>query len=214
MGLVGGLLLAMVAWTLLWRSRRVGTPALQLAGAALLAGLSGYALQGRTNLSGSPASQRAPEVLPPAIPLELATEYFGRFNGAYSWLTFANGYLKRGDSGSAIQALESGLRARPRDPELWIALGNALIIHAGGRMPPAARLAFETSRRVAPDHPAPPFFFGLAMLGQAQPRVALEIWRDSLASAPRDAPWRDRLAKRIAFVELGERLATPPSNAR
>lgn len=164
-------------------------------------GLAGYALQGRAGLAGSPAAARAPEPLPPAMPVELASEFYGRFNSATFWLVLANSYMKRGDSASGVATLQSALRARPRDSELWIAFGNALVTHGGGRTSPAAELAYRRAAAAAPGHPGPAFFYGLARLRQGDADAALALWKQVLASAPPAASWRAGLELRIALVE-------------
>ena len=109
MGLIVGAVLAASVWLVLWRTRGIGSAALQLVGAALLVGLAGYAMQGRVGLIGSPAAERPPHALPPAMTIPLADEFFGRFNGAYSWLAIANSFLARGNSGEAVATL-AGVR--------------------------------------------------------------------------------------------------------
>lgn len=200
MGLILAALVAAAVWLALWRAR-LSRAALQLAGAALLAGLAGYTLQGRSGLTGSPASQRPPAALPPVMPIDLASEFFGRFNAAYPWLTIANSYNARGNSAGAVATLTSALKASSQDAELWIALGNALIIHNGGRPSPASELAYRRGIASAPDHPGPLFFYGLALLGRGEPDGALELWRGALRMAHADSPWRDNLVRRIALVE-------------
>lgn len=201
MGLVIAAVLAALIWTGLWRTRRLTGASLQLLGAGLLTGLAGYAYQGRVGLMGSPAAERRVAALPPAMPIALANEFFGQFNGASMWLIIANSFLAKGDSGEAVATLQSGIRARPGDAQLWIALGNALTIHGGGRMTPAARLAYGRSARLAPEHPGPAFFFGLALLQQDDVAGALATWRQLLAQAPDGAPWGTKLASRIALIE-------------
>lgn len=201
MGLILGIVMAGGAWLALWRTRRQTRASLQLLAAALLAGLAGYAFQGRTGLMGSPAAERAPVALLPAMPVELATEFFGRFNAAYPWLVIANSYMARGDSAGAVATLESAIRAAPSDAQLWIILANAMTIHAGGRISPAAQLAFRRSALLAPQHPGPAFFYGLTLLQLNQVPQALDVWRRLLANAPASSKWRLPLAERIAFVE-------------
>lgn len=201
MGLLIGLAVAALTLAALWRVASVGRAGLQLAGAALLFGLGGYALQGKPGLRGSPASDRSVAALPPVIPIEIASEFYGRFNAAYFWIVIANGYAERGDSSSAVAILRSGLRAQPRDSELWIALGNALVSHGGGRPSPASELAFARAARLAPRHPGPPFFYGLALLGQGQPGRALALWREAAMRGPADASWQPNLRARIAMIE-------------
>lgn len=205
MGLIVAAALAALTWGALWKTRRLSRAALQLLGAALLAGLAGYAFQGRVGLAGSPAAERRVAALPPAMPIALADEFFGRFNAAYSWLVIANSFLARGDSGEAVATLASATRAQPRDAQLWIALANAMTIHGGGRISPAARLAFGRSARLAPDHPGPAFFFGLALLQQDDVAGALVVWKELAAKAPDGSPWGAALQSRIAMVERLQR---------
>lgn len=218
MGLIVGVALAALVWIIVWKTRRVGGAALQLLGAALLVGLAGYALQGRAGLTGSPAAERATRALPPAMAIPLAEEFFGRFNGAYSWLVIANSFLARGDSGEAVATLASATHAAPGNAQLWIAYANAIRLHSGGRISPAARLAFERAAELAPDHPGPAFFFGLAVLQSGDVEGARAVWNDLLAKAPAGAPWGRALAVRIAILrELQARTilrpGAPPSAA-
>lgn len=205
MGLIIAAFMAALIWIALWRTRKVTGAALQLLGAALLTGLAGYAFQGRVGLAGSPAAEQRATALPPAMPIALANEFFGQFNGASSWLIIANSFLAKGDSGEAVATLESAIRSRPNDAQLWIGLGNALTIHNGGRISPAARLAYGRSTKLAPDHPGPAFFFGLALLQQNDVPGGLVVWRQLLTTAPPGAPWGSALAARIALVERLQR---------
>lgn len=213
MGLVIAAVLAATVWIILWRVRKLDAAALQLVGAALLAGLAGYAFQGRTGLIGSPSAERAPVSLPPAMPIPLAEEFFGRFNGAYSWLVIGNGFLARGNSAEAVATLASGIRNAPRNSQLWLAYANALRIHAGGRISPASRLAFERAALLEPEHPGPAFFFGLAVLQTGDVEGALVIWRDLRSTAPEGTRWREALAARIAILEAVKARANTPSTS-
>jgi len=201
MGIVIGVLLAVAIWLALRRTRALNRASLQLAAAALLIGLAGYSLQGQTRLAGSPAAELPVKVLPPVLPVELAAEFYGRFNAATPWIIIANGYMTRGDGVNAIATLNSAVRAAPRSSELWIALGNGFVTQNAGRMSAAAELAFAQSLHLAPRHSAPRFFYGLALLQQGRVDDSLELWRDVLRGAPDDASWRPGLAARIAIVE-------------
>lgn len=175
--------------------------ALQLVAAALCVGLAGYALQGRAGLLGSPATERTPDALPPAMPIELAAEFYGRFNAASPWLAIANGYMARGDSAGAVQTLSSAIRAYPSLSELWVALGNALVTHNGGRSSPASELAFRKSASLAPNHPGPRFFYGLTLLTQGEIDRGIATWRHLLEQAQPEAEWRSLLAARVSVAE-------------
>jgi cytochrome c-type biogenesis protein CcmH len=91
-----------------------------------------------------------------------------------------------------------------RDPDnmvLWLGLGNALQSHADGMVTPAALYAFERAAAVAPRHPAPPYFLGLAYVQMGDLARGEALWRGLLASAPADAAWKGRVADRLALIE-------------
>lgn len=209
MGLLIGSALAGLVLAVLWHTRLVRGAALQLLAAALLFGLAGYALQGRAGLAGSPAAERRPAPLPPAMPRELTAEFYGEFNAATPWIVIADGYMARGDGAGAVATLTSAIRASPRTSELWVALGNALVSHNGGRSSPASDLAFEKGIALAPEHPGPRFFYGLMLLQQGQVEPGLGLWRRLLQQAPTRAAWRVKLAERIAVVEQVQRRSMP-----
>jgi cytochrome c-type biogenesis protein CcmH len=171
---------------LLWLLRLRG-PMLTLAAAALMLGAAGYALQGRPGLSGSPdlvARRDPPE------PLTAARKaLMGQFTAADTWITISEGFAARGQTKDAVGVMNSAIRARPTDYAMWVGLGNALSDHAR-TLTPAARFAFARAAELAPGHPAPLFFLGLAEARSGEPAKAAARWREILASAPADASWR------------------------
>ncbi len=171
---------------LLWLLRLRGA-IFTLAAAALMIGAAGYALQGRPALSGSPdvaASRRPP------VPLTTARKaLMGQFTAADTWMTISESYASRGQTADAVGVMNSAIRARPTDYAMWVGLGNALSDHAR-TLTPAARLAFARAAELAPGHPAPSFFLGLAEARSGQPAQALVRWREILANAPAEASWR------------------------
>ena len=80
-------------------------------------------------------------------------------------------------------------------------LGNALVIHADGLMTPAAELAFQRAAAIAPDHPGPKFFYGLALAQGGKFDEAEAIWRDILATAPPGVSWRPMIEERLTMLE-------------
>ena len=197
MGLM--ILAGIVAATLglLWLLRLRGA-IFTLAAAALMVGASGYALQGRPSLAGSPrlAADRSPPV-----PLTMARKaLLGQFDAADTWMTISEGYAARGQTADAVGVMNSAIRARPTDFALWVGLGNALSDHAR-TLTPGAQFAFVRAAELAPGHPAPLFFLGLAEARSGQPEQALTRWRNILANAPADATWRPLIAD--AVLALG-----------
>lgn len=174
---------------------------LMLAGAALMLGAAGYALQGRPNLSGS-STRSIAEVR--HIPLARARHVLlGQFTSSERWMILADSYASRGKTQEAVGLVQSGLRAHPDDYTLWVGLGNALVDHAG-MMTPAAELAYRRAATLAPTSPAPPFFYGLGLLRSGQREEGLAQWKSLLASAPAGAEWRTLVEEGVAMLERGQ----------
>jgi cytochrome c-type biogenesis protein CcmH len=175
---------------------------LQLAAAALLFGGAGYALQGRPSLSGSPSNARSSE---PPIPLtRIRHAFFGQFSAAESWLRISESLASRGNTAGAVGALNSAVREHPEDPILWVGLGNALVDHSHG-LTPASQFAYQRAAELAPGHPAPIFFMGLALARSGDRAGALALWNGILAEAPADAGWRPIVEDAVAVTSLPSR---------
>ena len=191
-------LLMLIAITLgvLWLFRVRGAM-LQLAGAALLFGAAGYAAFGRPGL---PSSPRSAEERAAVVPLtNLRHAFFGRFGPTEHWLLISESLARRGKTQEAAGVLQSAVREHPGDPLLWIGLGNALADHSR-MLTPASDLAFRRAIELAPDHPAPRFFYGLALARSGNGNDALRLWRQILAEAPADASWRPAVEDAIAAI--------------
>jgi cytochrome c-type biogenesis protein CcmH/NrfG len=77
--------------------------------------------------------------------------------------------------------LQGQLEQSPRDMDLWLGLADALIQHANGLLTPSAEMAFNRAAQVAPDHPAPRFFYGLGVARMGQFDAAEQLWQQVLA---------------------------------
>jgi cytochrome c-type biogenesis protein CcmH len=178
---------------------------LQAAGAALLFGAAGYALQGHPGRAGVPAKGSATA---DAVSLTGARQaFFGSFTRNQHWLVISEALARNGNSTDSVGILQSAVREHPDDPELWVGLGNALVDHAQVLTPPA-ELAFQRAAELAPGHPGAPFFYGLALARSGQREAAVEIWRRILAKAPPDAPWRPLVEQGVATLTAPPRAAT------
>ena len=201
---MGWLFLAIMGFAVLaalWRLARLERPVLQFVAAALLLGMAGYAWQGRPGLAGRPLPPLARQEVPDSEFAKTRGELLGRFDSAAHWLTLAEMFQRRGDSESGVKAIQAGLRAHPREPDLWVGLGNALVIHGDGLMNPAAELAFQRAERLAPDHPAPKYFYGLALAQSGKFDAAERIWRALLAEGLSSAAWRPMVEEKVQAIE-------------
>ena len=194
------LLLAGLVLLALWRFGRLDRNGVQFAASALLLALAGYAWQGHPGLEGQP--RRPPERAPVADSdfSKVRRDLLGQFDAADRWLTLAESYGRGGDTEGAAKVIQAGLRAHPRDADLWVGLGTTLVQHGGGMMNPAAQLAFDRAAEIAPQHPAPRFFYGLALLQGGKLDEAERVWREQLAGAPPTALWRGAIERQLAIV--------------
>lgn len=206
------ILLALIGATLVVL-RLLGTRGglLTASAAALLLGASGYALQGRPGLRGAPA--RASETRDVIRLTDARHAFFGHFTAAESWLRMSEALASDGKSEDAVGVLQNAVRRYPGDPQLWIGLGNALVDHSRGLTPPA-ELAYRRAAELVPGHPAPTFFYGLALARSGDRTAAVELWQAALAQAPADASWRPLLEQGIAALSRPARSAPAPNPGR
>lgn len=180
-----------------------------LAGAAVMLGLAGYALQGSPSLPGKPVAAVEDDSGFGDVLTDPRQGMADRFGPAAQWLGMSDGFARTGKTELAAQTLEKGLEKYPDNVDLWVGLGNALVAHGGGVMSPASALAFDEAARRDPTHPAPPFFAGLALAQGGDLKGAEAVWGELLSRSPADAPWRPDLEMRLA--QLRQALGAPPA---
>ena len=184
--IVLGILIASIA-AAFWLFGSLRGAGLQIAVAALMLGGAGYALQGRPGFDGAPHSGSTR-----AVPLPLTGArhaIYGQFTSSERWMVIADSYASRGNTSEAVGAVRAGLKASPTNSALWTGLGNALVDHAG-TLTPAANLAYERAVTLAPKHPGPLFFQGLALARSDKRDEALLVWRKALTLTPEGASYR------------------------
>lgn len=185
----------------------------ELVGAALLVGIAGYALQGHPGLPGAPKKPVETLASVDEALLEQRQSMGETFGSGQSWLIIADGMSRRGQYASAAQILRKGVEKSPRDPDLWVALGNALVAHSDGFISPAAQFAFQRAAVLSPQHPGPPFFMGLALAQSGRLAEARVIWAELLDRAPPEASWKVDLEARLARLDamIGSTGAAAPA---
>ena len=198
----------------LWKWGGIRGSALQLLAAALLVAFAGYAWQGSPGFAGRPVPARA-QTLPPVDTAfaDSREAMLGQFDYASRWLTIAEAYQRSGDTAGGADIIRAGLRASPQNADLWVGLGNALVMHANGLMTPAAELAFRRAETIAPEHPGPKFFYGLALAQGGKFDEAERLWRGLLASAPADVSWRPMVEERLAQLDEARMMGGMPPPA-
>jgi cytochrome c-type biogenesis protein CcmH len=176
---------------------RVRGSILMLAASAMLFGCIGYVVQGSPAVPDSP---REAGSLQAPIPLtDMRHAFFGNFTGEESWLSISEALARSGDTEEAVGVLQNAIGKYPRNAQLWVGLGNALVDHAGV-LTPASEYAYQRAAELAPGHPAPLFFMGLALARSGDGQGALALWKEVLARAPADADWRPMVEDAVAAL--------------
>ncbi|WP_375404284.1 tetratricopeptide repeat protein [uncultured Sphingomonas sp.] len=199
MGLVWLALLGVAASALLVLLR-IARPVWPLLGAALMLGATGYALQGSPLQPSRSATPNVTKVSEDAGLLELRDAMFGRYTLDTAYLIAADAMTRSGDGDSAIRVLLGGLDRIPKSVALWTALGGAMAVHDGTVSPPS-RFAFDQAMRIAPAHPAPPFFLGLAYVRADEYAAARPYWARAAALSPDRASYRRDVTLRLALLD-------------
>jgi tetratricopeptide (TPR) repeat protein len=200
MGFVWLFAIMIAAAALLWRLR-VARPLWTMVGAALMLGATGYALQGRPRAPGvSRVADGAPIAVDPGI-TQLRDDMFGaRFTNDGAFLIAADAMMRSGDPRAAVQWTLAGIRAVPGSTLLWTGLGGSLARH-DRQLSPAALFAFRHAMRLAPNHPGPPFFLGLAYVEAGRFAEARPAWRRALALCAQNSPYRSAIAVRLVLLD-------------
>ena len=201
MGWIIALILAAATGLVLWRFARLPRGSGGFIAAALLVALAGYGWQARPKLAGSPKAAPDEATMPDTPFATERLKLLQRYGTVGQWLDFADALDRMGERRAAVSALANAIAQNPRSADLYVGLGNALAVHAGGMVTPAARLAFERAAEIAPNHPGPPFFFGLALAQAGQLDEAAQVWRALLERSPADAPYRPDLEQKLAQLD-------------
>jgi tetratricopeptide (TPR) repeat protein len=171
-------------------------------GAALMLGAAGYAWQGEPGLPSHPVAYDAVKSPPSPGYKAMRDILFGRFGGESMYFAISDIGLKDGDTVFAAGAVIGGTNYAPNNAAFWTELGNIIALHDDGHVSPASLLAFRRAMQVAPSHPGPPYFLGLAYIREGQYAAARPWWRHALALSPQGASYRVEIAKRLEMLDL------------
>lgn len=184
--------------------------ALQFLAAALLLALAGYAWQGLPDQPGSPkAHAPARAEMPDDDFAILRPELLGRFDRASYWMTLADADRRRGNPHGAAEILQSAVQRNPRSFSLWLAYGYSLVAASDNMMSRASQLAFDRANQLAPRHPGPRFFYGLALARGGNYEAANGVWQQLLQTVPADSQYRTVITERLAAIREAATTGAP-----
>ena len=205
MNLVILILVGIVVAATLWAlgvARRLWT----IAGAALMLGAAGFALQSQAHLPGKPTqADVTPITVDPGM-VAFRELVFAPSREDSLALATADSRLQSGDAHAAADGLRAEIARRPNDAVLWTGLGYVLALHDNA-VSPAAEFAFRRAVTLAPGTPGPTFFLGMAHVDAGDFAAARPAWAASLAATPKDAPYRGDIAERLGAVDQFLKMA-------
>jgi cytochrome c-type biogenesis protein CcmH len=170
--------------------------------AALTFGLAGYATQASPDVPSAPKAGVPQKSEEGAQFVELRKQIVGESRRSRSpYMIMADAWVREGKFEGAVTILSGVARANPQDGDAWLALGNALFLHADGRFTPAALEAYRRAEHAMPENAGPAFFVGVGLIRDNKLIEAHRLWSERVASMPEGAPGREPLAQRLAVLE-------------
>lgn len=195
------ILLALAAFAVAAFVLKLPRGAWTLFAAALLFGLTGYALQASPDVPAAPR-EKPPATAENGAQMVEARLRFGRPDRLLPHeLITADGMTRRGRFQTAVTALQRAVELNPDDAEMWLSLAMNLVAHADGRITPPAELAFRRAEDLAPGQVAPGFFRGAALLGAGDLEAGREAWARALAQGDAQAWGRAELEARLGQLD-------------
>lgn len=172
-----------------------------LTGAALFLGAAGYAWQGRPGLPAHPVSANATPITFAPEEVALRERLLGRFTADNAYIIASDAMLRDGDTRAATEVILGGIRAIPRSMALWTQLGTDLALHDGDQLSPAALAAFRQAMRLAPRHPGPSYYLGLAYIRAGDIAAARTQWARAVALCAPGSDYRAIIAEQLARLD-------------
>lgn len=133
---------------------------------------------------------------------------------AENWARYARvmSQLTRWDD--AEIAWRKALSFGGKSPSAVAALGEVLVVRAGGAVSEEALGLFDMALRGDPDNDMARYYQALAMFQNGDPRGALSRWGDLLAAMPPNSPARPDVIRRIEEAARAAGVPVPPVMSR
>lgn len=192
--------IALLAFLALKFAARLSWSRMAPVATALLLGLAGYAWQAHPRLAGHDVKPSVAAKFDERL-AEKRRSIGERLGPASQWLVMSDGLARAGNTQDAANIIVRGLDKTPRDADLWVGLGNALLAHAGGRLTPAADHAYRQAMALAPEAISPSYFYGLALAQSEQFESAQRIWARLALRLPERADLRMELVRNLMLLD-------------
>jgi len=125
------------------------------------------------------------------------------------WSVLAPVLARLGRVDDAVRAFRNSITYNGENSERRADLGEALVAAAGGVVTGEAKAEFDRAIALNADDVKASYYLGLAAEQDGRASEAANIWREMLAKAPADAPWRSLV--QAALVRVGGSPVPAPS---
>ena len=109
--------------------------------------------------------------------------------------------MAAGEPGEAARAFAHAARLAPRDADMKVAYGEAMMTVGEGKITPDARNAFAEALAINPAHDGARYYLARAKIADGDVAGGLSDWRALVASLPQGDAHRQLVESQIASVE-------------
>ncbi|HKQ95701.1 MAG TPA: c-type cytochrome biogenesis protein CcmI [Aestuariivirgaceae bacterium] len=177
-----------------------------------LLALGTYLARGNPGVPGLPHAERLANAVSnrdtDALVAQVEAHLAANPQDGAGWIAIGRAYRSLGRFADAAKAFERAVLHNPPDAVLLADYGEALVLVNEGVVTEAAATAFADSLRMDALGPRSRYYQALAHFQDGDRDGALAAWRQLLADAPADAPWRGMVEERIA--EASPAAGAPP----
>ena len=128
------------------------------------------------------------------------------------WDVIAPVYLRLGQFEKAATAFNKSLEINGPSFKSEIGLAEALAGRNDGIIGPDSEDAYKRAALLEPDHPQPPVMLATAAAQRGDVETARSSFKEILAKAPKDAPWRSVVEQSLASLDSAK-VQPGPSGA-
>lgn len=183
----------------LWFRRAVAVIALT---ALPLLAVGLYATFGSPSLGDFPLSERSRSAVATAsmdkLIAQVETHLEKNPTDGRGWEVLAPVLARIGRYDEAARAWRNAITYNGESASRRADLGEAMAAASGGVVTADAKTEFDRALALDPNEVKARYFLGVAAQQDGRKDDAVKIWRDMLASAPQDAPWRPLVQAAVA----------------
>ena len=122
-------------------------------------------------------------------------------NDLRGWSVLGPAYMRLRRFADAAAAFRKAASLSPKDAELQTSLGEALTMSEAGLVSAEAHAAFDAALSINPNHAKARFYLGIAAYQDGRKKEAITRWKELVADAPANAPWRKTVLSHIQRAE-------------